>query len=207
MWPWSCHFSTPRIRICFLPCSLGYVGLFPRADPLQMLGSSTCEHAANTSTLDQKFCLKNSSPVFPWSLDGWPSLLHWCSPNTVMPVLCLVICMGGGITKRKNVKGIYSLIFLSPVGWSRTSSRLCRTTKRDPDAVAPIHSQTLPHAALWVLKPRHAGRGSRRPAELGCRELEGMASSLQYKNNLELWASLKNDTSIGLKKCNSNKYF
>lgn len=63
------------------------------------------------------------------------------------PVLATVFTKGE-VGKCNDIKDVYSLIFLSPVGWSRTSSRLCRTTKRDPDAVAPINSQTLPHTAL-----------------------------------------------------------
>lgn len=66
-----------------------------------------------------------------------------------------------------------SVLYFPTVGWSRTSPRLCRTTQRNPDAVAPFNSQTLPHTSFWVLKSRHAGRGSRGIAELGCWELEG----------------------------------
>lgn len=63
--------------------------------------------------------------------------------------------------------------YFPTVGWSRTSPRLCRTTQRNPDAVAPFNSKTLPHTSFWVLKSRHAGGGSRGTAELGCWELEG----------------------------------
>lgn len=114
------------------------------------------------------------------------------------------------VCRRKSeevVKDVYSLVFLPPVGWSRTSSRLCRTTKRDPDAVAPLHSQTLPHTALWVLQPRHAGRGGRRPAELGRRELEGMASSLQYKRIWSCSKSLENHASVVLSHAILTKMF
>lgn len=78
--------------------------------------------------------------------------------------------------------------FSSTVGWSRTSTRLCGAAKGDPDAVAPIHSQTLPHTALRVLKPRHVGRRCGCPAELGGRELEGMSNSSQQRD-LDLGAS------------------
>lgn len=108
-------------------------------------------------------------------------------------LLWSVMFTEGNIGKCNGVKDVYSLIFLPPVGWSRTSSRLCRTTKRDPDAVAPINSQTLPHTALWVLKCRHAGRGGRRPAELGCRELEGMISSLPSKKKSEIMSTTLED--------------
>lgn len=67
--------------------------------------------------------------------------------SCVFLFLCVTFTEGK-VGKRNDVKNVYSLIFFPPVGWSRTSSRLCRTTKRDPDAVAPINSQTLPHTAL-----------------------------------------------------------
>lgn len=138
----------------------------------------TYVHVPPPSTFHHKLLVGRSGyPVF--GLVRHYPVCNRCSPNVMTPCFCFCLqhWQKAKLGNVNDIKAVYSLIFLPPVGWSRTSSRLCRTTKRNPDAVAPINSQTLPHTALWVLKRRHAGRGGRRPAELGCRELEGMTSS------------------------------
>lgn len=107
-----------------------------------------------------------------------PWTITWCAKNWEHLLMgrCLHRCYSfnwGNSLKYFTVRCWQSDLCFPTVGWRRTSPRLCRTTQRNPDAVAPFNSQTLPHTSFWVLKSRHAGGGSGGTAELGCWELEG----------------------------------
>lgn len=181
MLPWSLVFLHPdQSKLAYL---FSFLPVMVARTVLRALHCSTANyiHFCTCSTLHQKLSVgRNGSPILggPWTADAI-SCLQFSKCHDTLLWFSSWMFAEGNVGKCDDVKDVYSLISLPPVGWSRTSSRLCRTTKRDPDAVAPIHSQTLPHTALWVLKCRHAGRGGGRPAELGCRELEGMTGLLQ----------------------------
>ena len=66
---------------------------------------------------------------------------------------------------------------LSAVGRRRPLPGLGRPAQGHPDALAPHHREALPHPAVRVLQPGHAGGGGGGAAEPGGRELEGKGDS------------------------------
>lgn len=59
------------------------------------------------------------------------------------------------------------------VGRRGPFSRLRRSSEGSADALAPIHSEAVPHAAVRMFQPGHPGGGSGGSTESGGRKLEG----------------------------------
>lgn len=59
------------------------------------------------------------------------------------------------------------------VGRRRPFSRLRWSSEGAADALAPVHSEAVPHTAVRMLQPGHVGGGCRGSTESGGRQLEG----------------------------------
>lgn len=160
------------MQVLDLPLRITFIGLlFPHKKKyMQCKVFLLCQLAKTLgflpiSQLVYKECWGGNS-VHPWRIIWYAKIEN----------ICLHRCYSfnwGNSQMYFTVPCWQSHLCFPTVGWRRTSPRLCRTTQRNPDAVAPFNSQTLPHTSFWVLKSRHAGGGSRGTAELGCWELEG----------------------------------